>query len=154
MQGLRKLLTSLTATVAAKATLASPALTGVPTAPTAAAGTNTTQVATTAFVVAQSSGYRAPAANAALVLASTDSVIKLQSTSTADIVVTMTATHAGHKVWAFLDVCSSTGSYAFAANQGGVVGAATLAAATDGVLLVYSGTAWEVVDLMGAAAWA
>jgi hypothetical protein len=34
----------------AKAALASPALTGTPTAPTAAAGTNTTQVATTAFV--------------------------------------------------------------------------------------------------------
>ncbi|NBO59097.1 MAG: hypothetical protein EBU73_09235, partial [Chitinophagia bacterium] len=34
----------------AKAPLASPALTGVPTAPTAAAGTNTTQIATTAFV--------------------------------------------------------------------------------------------------------
>jgi len=33
-----------------KAPLASPALTGTPTAPTAAAGTNTTQVATTAFV--------------------------------------------------------------------------------------------------------
>ena len=36
----------------AKAPLASPALTGTPTAPTAAAGTNTTQVATTAFVQA------------------------------------------------------------------------------------------------------
>lgn len=35
-----------------KADLASPALTGVPTAPTATAGTNTTQVATTAFVQA------------------------------------------------------------------------------------------------------
>jgi len=34
-----------------KAPLASPALTGTPTAPTAAGGTNTTQVATTAFVV-------------------------------------------------------------------------------------------------------
>ena len=34
----------------AKAPLESPALTGTPTAPTAAAGTNTTQVATTAFV--------------------------------------------------------------------------------------------------------
>ncbi|MCU0797564.1 MAG: hypothetical protein MUF31_16715 [Akkermansiaceae bacterium] len=33
-----------------KAPLASPALTGVPTAPTAAAGTSTTQIATTAFV--------------------------------------------------------------------------------------------------------
>lgn len=36
----------------AKADLASPALTGVPTAPTASGGTNTTQLATTAFVQA------------------------------------------------------------------------------------------------------
>jgi hypothetical protein len=35
-----------------KANLASPALTGVPTAPTATTGTNTTQIATTAFVLA------------------------------------------------------------------------------------------------------
>jgi hypothetical protein len=38
------------ATLAAYATLDSPALVGTPTAPTAAAGTNTTQLATTAFV--------------------------------------------------------------------------------------------------------
>ena len=37
-------------TFAAKANLASPTFTGTPAAPTAAAGTNTTQVATTAFV--------------------------------------------------------------------------------------------------------
>jgi hypothetical protein len=36
--------------VNSKANIASPALTGTPTAPTAAAGTNTTQIATTAFV--------------------------------------------------------------------------------------------------------
>ena len=36
----------------AKAPLASPALTGTPTAPTASVGTNTTQIATTAFVLA------------------------------------------------------------------------------------------------------
>lgn len=35
------------------ASLASPALTGIPTAPTAVAGTNTTQIATTAFVISQ-----------------------------------------------------------------------------------------------------
>jgi hypothetical protein len=35
-------------------TIASPAMTGTPTAPTASAGTNTTQVATTAFVLANS----------------------------------------------------------------------------------------------------
>lgn len=43
---------SLTASLNAKAPLASPALTGTPTAPTAAPGTNTTQLATTAFVQA------------------------------------------------------------------------------------------------------
>lgn len=44
--------TSLVADLALKAPLASPALTGTPTAPTAAPGTNTTQIATTAFVAA------------------------------------------------------------------------------------------------------
>lgn len=44
--------TTVTNALALKAPLASPALTGTPTAPTAAPGTNTTQVATTAFVEA------------------------------------------------------------------------------------------------------
>lgn len=42
--------TGLVADLGLKAPLASPALTGAPTAPTAAGGTNTTQLATTAFV--------------------------------------------------------------------------------------------------------
>jgi hypothetical protein len=42
--------TNLTTDLSLKAPLASPALTGTPTAPTAGAGTNTTQIATTAFV--------------------------------------------------------------------------------------------------------
>ena len=42
--------TGLTSDLALKAPLASPALTGTPTAPTATAGTNTTQIATTEFV--------------------------------------------------------------------------------------------------------
>jgi hypothetical protein len=45
-------ITGLQAALDAKAPLASPALTGVPTAPTAAPGTNTTQISTTAFVQA------------------------------------------------------------------------------------------------------
>ncbi len=50
--------TTMTNALAAKAPLASPALTGSPTAPTPAAGTNSTQIATTAFVqaVASASG--------------------------------------------------------------------------------------------------
>lgn len=45
--------TNLTEHLNAKAPLASPDLTGTPTAPTAATGTNTTQIATTAFVNAE-----------------------------------------------------------------------------------------------------
>lgn len=44
--------TNLTTDLAAKAPLASPTFTGTPAAPTAAAATNTTQIATTAFVLA------------------------------------------------------------------------------------------------------
>ena len=45
--------TNLTSDLSAKAPLANPTFTGVPAAPTAAVDTNTTQVATTAFTVAQ-----------------------------------------------------------------------------------------------------
>ena len=48
---------SLQTAVNSKANLSSPALTGSPTAPTAAVGINTTQVATTAFVTAAISNY-------------------------------------------------------------------------------------------------
>jgi hypothetical protein len=48
--------TDVTASLALKAPLASPGLTGVPTAPTAAGGTNTTQLATTAFVTTAVAG--------------------------------------------------------------------------------------------------
>ncbi len=57
-----ELATEVIAINAAKAPLASPALTGVPTAPTAAVDTDTTQLATTAFVVAQAATV-APLAN-------------------------------------------------------------------------------------------
>jgi hypothetical protein len=48
--------TGLQPALDAKASLASPALSGIPTAPTAAAGTNTTQIASTAFVQAAVAG--------------------------------------------------------------------------------------------------
>lgn len=54
-------ITGLTSDLALKAPLASPTLTGVPTAPTAPPGTDSTQIATTAFVLANapssSSGF-------------------------------------------------------------------------------------------------
>ena len=51
---------AMAADLAGKAPLASPALTGTPTAPTAPPGTDSTQIATTAFVLANapsSSGF-------------------------------------------------------------------------------------------------
>jgi hypothetical protein len=44
--------TAISSAIASKADVSSPALLGTPTAPTASAGTNTTQLATTAFVTA------------------------------------------------------------------------------------------------------
>jgi hypothetical protein len=51
--------TNLVSDLAAKAPLASPTFTGTPAAPTATAGTNTTQVATTAFVSTAIAGFSA-----------------------------------------------------------------------------------------------
>jgi hypothetical protein len=56
-------ITNLTTLVGDKAPLASPALTGVPTAPTAAADTNTTQIATTAFAKAEADAAQSAAAS-------------------------------------------------------------------------------------------
>ena len=53
------------------ATLASPALTGTPTAPTASVGTATTQIATTAFVIGQASATAPPMSGTAAVGTST-----------------------------------------------------------------------------------
>ncbi len=63
------------ADVTGAAPLASPALTGAPTAPTAAAATNTTQVATTAFVKAQ--GYITAAQAPVLSVAGKTGVVTL-----------------------------------------------------------------------------
>jgi hypothetical protein len=71
--------TDLTTLVGTKAPLASPALTGVPTAPTAAADTNTTQIATTAFAKAEADA----AQTAAEATASTDATGKANAAQAA-----------------------------------------------------------------------
>jgi hypothetical protein len=53
--------TTITTALGTKAPLASPDLTGVPTAPTAAANTNTTQIATTAFAKAEADAAQSAA---------------------------------------------------------------------------------------------
>jgi len=57
--------TTITTALGTKAPLASPALTGTPTAPTAAADTNTTQIATTAFAKAEADAAQSAAESTA-----------------------------------------------------------------------------------------
>jgi hypothetical protein len=73
----------LTTDLAAKAPLASPALTGTPTAPTAAPNTNTTQVATTAFAKAEADA----AESAAITAAALDATSKANAAEAAAIAV-------------------------------------------------------------------
>ncbi len=71
---------TVTTALAGKAPLASPALTGTPTAPTASGGTNTTQIATTAFVAA--------AVTAGAGVAATEFVIPIQLGNGVDAITT------------------------------------------------------------------
>jgi hypothetical protein len=64
VDGLQSAIDGINSTLAIKANVASPSLTGTPTAPTAAPGTNTTQLATTAFVTAAISGLSGGASSA------------------------------------------------------------------------------------------
>ena len=89
-----------------KASLTSPTFTGVPTAPTAASGTNTTQIATTAFVLANSN--ITPDATTAL-----KGKIKLTGDlgGTADLPTTPTALHiTGNESWTGIKSSINNGS--------------------------------------------
>ena len=78
---------SLQTAVNSKANLSSPTFTGTPLAPTASTGTNTTQVATTAFV-ATSVSRIASLSNFSLVESGTDLLIKYSGTTVAKITST------------------------------------------------------------------
>ena len=71
--------TTITTALGTKAPLASPDLTGTPTAPTAAANTNTTQIATTAFAKAEADA----AESAAITAAATDATTKANAAQAA-----------------------------------------------------------------------
>lgn len=81
-----------------KANLNAPALTGVPTAPTAAPGTNTTQLATTAFVVAADAGKQpldTDLTTIAGLTATTDNFIQSKSSAWASRTVAQVKTDLG-----------------------------------------------------------
>jgi hypothetical protein len=75
---------SIQTAVNSKANIASPTFTGTPAAPTATAGTNTTQVATTAFVTTATDNINTLSAFT-LVESGTDLLIKYNGTTVAKI---------------------------------------------------------------------
>ena len=115
--------------LSALAPLASPALTGTPTAPTATAGTNTTQLATSAFVTSATSGY-APLASPALTGSATLNGTTNNTVQLSGIVTTLglelgdviRIQHSGydklHTVEAITDDNSIVVNYEHAGNRG------------------------------------
>ena len=69
--------TTITTALGTKAPLASPALTGTPTAPTAAANTDTTQIATTAFAKAEADAAEAAAASDATAKVAAEAALRV-----------------------------------------------------------------------------
>jgi hypothetical protein len=95
--------TTITTALGTKAPLASPDLTGTPTAPTAAANTNTTQIATTAFAKAEADA----AESAAITAAASDATSKAnaaQSAAEATAASANTAQQAGTTAFTALNV--------------------------------------------------
>jgi spore coat polysaccharide biosynthesis protein SpsF (cytidylyltransferase family) len=69
--------TTITTALATKAPLISPALTGIPTAPTAEADTSTTQIATTAFAKAEADAAQAAAATDATTKVAAEAALRV-----------------------------------------------------------------------------
>ena len=122
--------TTITTALGTKAPLASPALTGVPTAPTAAADTNTTQIATTAFAKAEADAAQA----AAEATAASDATSKAnaaqaaaEATASADATSKANAAQAAAEATAASDATSK-------ANAAQAAAEATADAALDDVL--------------------
>ena len=99
------------------APLASPALTGTPTAPTAAAGTNTTQLATTEFVQTATSG-KLSLSSSALYQGGVDVTSSVASALGAASVTTGSATLPAGTSWTGPD--EDTGLYTYTVSISGV----------------------------------
>lgn len=139
-----------------KANLASPTFTGVPAAPTPAADTNTTQIATTAFVL----GQLASTAPSALGVANVGSSVKsaradhVHAMPTHSQVTAPTAdvSWGGYKLTNLADPVSAqdaaTKAYVDATNQGLDIKASVRAASTANLTLTAPGAAIDGVTLV------
>jgi hypothetical protein len=117
--------TTITTALGTKAPLASPALTGTPTAPTAAANTDTTQIATTAFAKAEADAAEAAAISAA----ASDATSKANAAQSA--ATTAAATDATSKANAAQSAATTAAATDATSKANAAQSAAISAAATD-----------------------
>lgn len=135
-----------------KAGLASPTFTGTPAAPTAAPATNSTQLATTAFVAASIASVNAQTATVVVVVAGTSQAAVAGShyvlTNVAATTVTLPATpSSGDMVW--VTWTNSLATNVIARNGQAIMGLAedmTLNASTNGtVQLRFVNSSWRIL---------
>ena len=147
--------TTITTALGTKAPLASPALTGTPTAPTAAADTNTTQIATTAFAKAEADAAQA----AAEATAASDATTKANAAQSA--ATTAAASDATTKANAAQAAAEATAAAANTAQQNGTTAftsinynsvAKQVAATTGNIVTAAATTAisWAAADYRSA----
>ena len=98
-----------------------------------------------------SSGYRAPVD--ALTIGPTDRTIDLEATGLI-FTASMPATWAGHRVLITVTTWSAGGSCLVPCTQGATSGTVTLNALMEGCIVVYSGSVWKLVGLLGGATFA
>jgi hypothetical protein len=141
-------LTAVSNAIASKADINSPTFTGTPAAPTATAGSNTTQIATTAFVIAERTST-STLTNKTL----TSPVINTPTISTPTIT--------GGTITGITDLTvadGGTGRSTLAANAvllgNGTSGINSVAPGTSGNILASDGTAWSSTALSALAAFA
>lgn len=142
-----------------RAPLASPALTGTPTAPTAAVNTNTTQIATAAYVIGQTAAFTGHGDSAYTILA-TDRTVGTNAAFTASRIWTLPAANAvnpGQEIVVADFQGTVTGVNTLVISRAGadtVNGgtSATISAANGAYLLKSDGSSKWTAQALGAAA--
>lgn len=106
----------------AKAPLASPTLTGVPAAPTAAVDTNTTQLATTAYVVGQGYLKSSTASSTYLTSATAASTYLTSATASSTYLTSATAASTYATIGSVSGIVSATTANVLSATAGATAG--------------------------------
>ena len=139
-------ITSLVSDLGGKAPLASPTFTGTPAVPTAAPGTNTTQAASTAFVLANAGG------GAATALASATTSVNVSAATAPTAGQVLTATNGTHATWqSQAGGGDMTRAVYDSANTGYISGAPGVGGGVGGVLYMYASTTFNGGDISTAA---